>query len=464
MTHFVGASIDSKARGGRFHHLIIDDPEYDPSNSTDRRALTQAFTRKLTRVYLPMLKAHCRVSVIGTLSDRDLFMYHIATTKEDRRFMEPLWHRTVMGVYGADGKNVWPEVYTEEYLRRQRLLLGEAGFNAEFMNAPGVTSGTLLEIHPYLEYGWVDDVTAEESAERWKKPFSCAAMVKWTETVRLGVASSEYQRQVCSAPFNETIEGLWRFITVDYANSQSPEADYCAVVVMGSDRRGGIWVLDAWYGRVKESKLMAVIWKLATRWRVKAICPEAISLQAGLPERMRADFDQKAAVDGLVEGVRPRIIPVKYPGNPEKEDRIAGLEWRFADGLIHFPTMRKFDAGMRELWYQVTNFSTETRALKHDDLVDALAMLQFIVRGKGRPGRSNVSEGTWDDRIAAGEFFIPGTRIPATCGMDVGTLSAAAYNKLMERRADELERQRLLEQERAAHVQTLAWLGSDLLP
>lgn len=456
-THIIGSSIEAKSRGGRFHHLAIDDPEYDPAKTTDRRQLTRAFTHKLTRVYMPMLKAHCRISISGTLSDRDLFMFHIATTTEDRRFMEPMWRRFITGVYAPNGSNIWPEVYTEEYLSRQRLILGEAGFNAEFMNMPGVTEGALFKITPDHEYNWVAPRETVDMRAVLRDPFSCTEPIRWVDVSKKGFSQQEVDYTPQEAPYNDVINSMYRFACVDYSVSTSPEADYSVILVMGVDRRNVLWVLDMWMGRVSEDTLMSRIWKMVERWRLRAVCPESVGLQLGFGKRVQVEIANRGA---SYDGPKPRVIQVKYPLSIEKEERIAGMEWRMNLGLCKFPGMMKFDEPMRELWYQVTNFSPEHRAIKHDDAVDTWAMSQFVVTGKGVAVTPGTSTGTVAEAIARGEFFIPGTKIPLTCGMDVSQLPMAAYNRLAQRHADEQAEALEVEKNRREIEQVMSWLGT----
>lgn len=149
------------------------------------------------------------------------------------------------------------------------------------------------------------------------------------------------------------------YAAVDFAYSLSKDADYTAIVVIGMDHEGDIYVLDI--ERFKSFKTIDYfthIRDLHLRWGFKKLNAEVTAAQKTIVESIK-DFVRKDGIKLVVEEYRPS----RAEGS--KEERIAALlEHRYEN---------------QEVWHKEGGWTTvleEELVLArppHDDIKDALA-------------------------------------------------------------------------------------------
>ena len=425
-SHLFGLAIEGKARGGRTHRVVLDDVEYDPKETTDRRRLTREFVTKLTKVYIPMRRVGCAIWIIGTFLDRDLFLFHAATTQSDRRFQDDLWHRSVYGAEDEQGNSLWEEAYPTPWLRKQRILMGTA-YDAEYLSRPGVPERAVFKLGKACEYDIV--VPDDKDISELHDPMDCEWEVFHTEVSQKVLDQDADRVEVQKAtPLCELLEGQYRFITVDYASSLSAEADYSAIQVLGLSQRNDLWSWDLWVGRRSENQLLRIIWRMARKWRVRVVGVEAVGLQQAFVHQVAADRERL-----IKEGIRaPAVVPIKYRTAASKETRIGRLEWRFTLGKVKLPVYRRHEWPYRELYYEIENFAPDSKTLGKDDPLDTLAMAQELIGGKDvapnprgiRPGETIV------EMLGRGERYFPGGKIPLTTAMDINQIPRTIMERL----------------------------------
>lgn len=403
----MGASIDGKKRGQRPDLAIIDDPEYDPDTGTDLSRVNRNFNDMLKRQVLGMLEPGSRLFWIGTLLSRRAFLYHMITSG-DPTFLK--WNRKIYAAIEEDASGneqiVWSGKYTKEYLDERRAQMGEGAFRTEFLNDPRGEDETILSPDPLLT-GY--DLTErpddpDELPQNQKNPLACRTEIEFNDCYidKDGVVQTEAKRR----PFGEHVKGLKRYISVDYAPTQTSLSDFSCILVWGMDKKNTLWVLDGWHGRVRSPVLIKKIWEFAERWHTNMVGVEAVSVQDEIRQQV-ADYMASIAETGTWT---PRVVPIRYPPGVSKEDRIGGLEWRFNKGRIKLPEyLRQGHSTLHELFEQIENFTPDLSLLPHDDVIDTLSMAHYLLPSgykERNPGKADPE--TIPEMILAGQQHLPG--------------------------------------------------------
>lgn len=118
----------------------------------------------------------------------------------------------------------------------------------------------------------------------------------------------------------------------------------------------------------------------------------------------------------------------------EKQSKIAGMQFRFEHGKIKFPMWRRDQLPWRHLFDQVESFNPEAQdgGLEKDDCIDAVAMSQFILRGRLSKAPGVAADKTLFERLRDGDFFENGMHIGE--GLDINQLSAEQINEILDAR------------------------------
>lgn len=149
------------------------------------------------------------------------------------------------------------------------------------------------------------------------------------------------------------------YAAVDFAYSLAKEADYTAIIVIGVDADGNVFVLDI--DRFKSFKVYEYfqhILALHSKWHFKKLNAEVTAAQKTIVESIK-EFIRKEGMTLKVEEFRP----TRYEGS--KAERIAAvLEPKYENKEIYH-----FEGG----WTPVMEEEIVLSKPAHDDLKDALA-------------------------------------------------------------------------------------------
>ena len=195
------------------------------------------------------------------------------------------------------------------------------------------------------------------------------------ESERIGRETFQYfnQRLLKKEGSNWVYNGkkLNVYAAVDFAYSLSTDADYTAIVVIGIDSEGYIYVLDI--DRFKSFKTIDYfkhIRDLHSKWNFKKLQAEVTAAQKTIVESIK-DYIKK-------EGLRLSVVeyrPNRYDGS--KQERIAAvLEHRYENYEIWH-----HEGG----WTNILEEELIQARPAHDDIKDALASAVMIAV---RPARS----------------------------------------------------------------------------
>jgi len=178
--------------------------------------------------------------------------------------------------------------------------------------------------------------------------------------------------------------------------------------------------------------LIKKVYELAVRWQVFLVGVEAYPVLSTFYEMAR-DF-----LPGMFqrEGAPcPRVVAVKFPTNLEKADKIMGMEWRFRQFRVKLPSDRQGNPAYAQLWDQVRNFTEDMGLLNHDDMIDTLAMHQFIGKQRKAAAPDVVKPIDLVEALREGTPVVDG--VPVASGLNASEIPDDVLDELINRRYEE---------------------------
>ncbi len=292
----VGGSVIS-----RHFDLIICDDIVDEENSRtelQREKLRIWFFKTL----LPCLEPDGELCVVGTRYHyRDLYAHLIETG-----FVPSV---TIIRAIDAGGESPWPEKFPVERLERIRREAGTVIFNAQYQND--------------------------------------------TEAMKGAVFKEEWLRF-----YDEPPAPLRIFQGVDLAVAQHAGSDFFAIVTIGADVWGNIYVLDCHQARLSFRRQTAAI---AERFR--RFDPVKVAIESNAYQAAQADILRELGLARVAKVYTTR----------DKLSRAWKLSALFEDGRVWLGRT------MHELVEQLLSFPES----EHDDLFDALDLAVSISASHG---------------------------------------------------------------------------------
>lgn len=416
-------SLGSIQLGSRPDVIILDDPEPDPEKVKNWERVVQELQDFIFDVLLPMLDAGTAFAWIGTLLHRKSFLYWAHTTSDKRL---TYWHRTLTAIVDKNGVPQWKEKFPHSVINRLKVELGSK-FNAQCMNEPMSEDARILSWHSKR---CVYSVTDHDDMLVTEPLSSTAHLTYWTHQDK-SAPDFDPDWKPMHETFGSFVTGMFRFVTVDYAEGQKSYHDYSVVHVMGASPDDCVWSLDLWVGRLSTESVCEEVYRLAYKWKVRLIAIESVGMYKALfdtSRRRRAEFEAK-------NGWIPRLLKVQYPAHVSKPVRIASLEWRFREGRVRLPD---YTTGpYRMLRQQVQNFSMDGSGLQHDDCVDTLAMQAYVLRSKAKQS-GQKSEAPQREmfiqRLLSGQVFDPDTGVSYASAMSPSEIPYRAIKRAVEER------------------------------
>jgi hypothetical protein len=446
-----GISVMGKKRGMRPRLFILDDPEFDPESTSQEASqlLLEKFERILFRQIIPMLEHGAAIFWIGTMINRRSFLFN-ACVGEDTRF--EFWNRRIYSAISYNpaqsGKTsvLWKEKWPQKVLEARRAEIGNAAFQAEYMNDPSSESARMFEVHPIrTEYNIDLD---SDSAILWNSdaPRTNIHPITWYEKNKTIEASAEPAKGASSTnikgevsaeawvkqtkAFNEFISKLFIITTFDYAAGLTQYHDYSCIGILGFDLHNIMWILDMWLGRAREALLIENIYRYSQKWQSRVIGIEAESVQIAFANSVDEFFTKKTEENASVW--KPRVFPIRYPRNTSKGQRIAGLDRRFYSGRIKYPSHLKGTWPFSMLYAQTHDFTVDLELLRWDDAIDTVAMGQYVVHAKGAgQAPPETTNPTLIERIKKNEPVVKG--MPLLSGVDINELDEEIIEALIDR-------------------------------
>lgn len=197
---------------------------------------------------------------------------------------------------------------------------------------------------------------SREELEARRRAVSAKVWLQEYEAEFVDLGGSVFQREWIRYGEPPPREKLRIYQGVDLAISTRQDGDYTAIVTVGKDDDGRIWVLDAVRHRGPFHTVLQLIRHQADRWQPERIAIEAVQYQVAV----------------IHELMRTTTLPV-FPVRPDKDKvtRFLPLSARYQQGLVwHVPNLS------REFEQELIEFPTG----RHDDQVDAL-VYAFMAEG-----------------------------------------------------------------------------------
>jgi len=167
------------------------------------------------------------------------------------------------------------------------------------------------------------------------------------------------------------------FITVDPASSLSDDSDYRAVVCNLVNPENQWFIIEISYGRYDTVKFFDELFRMVVQWNVTDV-----GIEEGIYKQAIQPF--------LDKEMRKRnqffnVVTLKH-GRARKEERIKLLQPRFTTHSIFFPDTAEW---LPELESELLAFTMKGTKGLHDDLIDALAYQEQIIRVPFKPTPRN---------------------------------------------------------------------------
>lgn len=435
-------SAQGKQRGGRPRQYRLDDAEYDPKKSTSMSVLREYMEELIFKIALPMvMRQGAALHVIGTMVSRRHYIYQLLQPpgpETDPRLR--YWDRMLIPAeYELDGEHVscWPEMWPVTVAERLRLaenqpeyhnrasleevrkLVGDPIYRAEYLNAPGDPGTAYFGELNVQKHGWwlekVDDKVETE-------PHASTADMCWYE-----------EKQVRRVKLSEFVTYARLFLTADTSDTDGPSSDPKAWVMLAATPNNDLFVLDVWSRRCNENDLVKSTFKAVDRWHCPSMHPETIrrghSIFAAMSHIVATRAKDMAGTAHL-----PAVAKLN-PGVVTKSDKIASLRFRFDHGKIKLPLWNRMNAEWRPLFTQITDFNPESNngGLQNDDLIDCVAMSQFVLKGRVHRSLSQAEQPlSAVDRMKRGELHDQVTGLPIAYGIDWNNLNREDFEGILD--------------------------------
>ena len=443
-------SASSKQRGGRPRRYRLDDPEYDPKSSTPMSVLRAYMAELLFKIVIPMVtRPDTGVDWVGTFVSKRHYLWHamqLEDTPEGARAKDPRfnrWSRLVIpAAIEEDGTmtSCWPDMWPATRADRLQLAvtkprfkealsleeireaIGSGNFASEYLAAPGDGEGAF--------FGDLDDVAHgfhyEEIDDRLDRPHHSSAYICWYERHGEEMRSMRMQIQEFLSRYARI------FMTADTSHTSGKDSDHKVCCLLAVTPQNDLFVLDLWARQCPESELVKAIFEMADRWLCPTVHPEAIRQGVSLYNALSSIVSTRAN-DMAGTAHLPKIVKLN-PGMAEKQEKIAGLQFRFEHGKIKLPLWRRDQLPWRFLFDQIESFNPEAQdgGLEKDDCIDAVAMSQFILKGRLSKGPTPTADKTLFERLRDGDFYENGQHIGE--GLALESLSAAQINEILDAR------------------------------
>jgi|Deesub1362A_J573_1020465.scaffolds.fasta_scaffold00533_18 predicted phage terminase large subunit-like protein len=302
-----------KIRGRKFRQyrpdlIIVDDIENDKTARNDK--ITNKKYRWILEAVYPALGKNASLFVIGNVFSKRSVI--------SRLLEHPEWKKIKYSAIKKDGTPLWAAEFPIERLERIKKIIGTQAFNKEYMNEPEDEEGNFQR--------------------RWIRYFD-------EEQIRDKV--------------------LRIYAACDPSLGSGEVHDYKAVVVIGIDDVGIIYVLDAWIRKASIDAMLDVCYDKYFEYRYLVLALETQAFQ----EILLREFDKKAKEKKLhlpIRGIKHHI---------SKVSRVLRLSPYIERGIIRF---RKGNQDIDLLIDQIVNFPSDTLG---DDGPDALEMAVSIAEG-----------------------------------------------------------------------------------
>ncbi len=420
-----------RMRGGRGDLIILDDVEYDEDSPAKSDEDVDRLKLRVLKIIIPMMEEGAHLSFVGTMLHCKSLLYTIVAPDvrmpdRDPRLRDELWYKINVPAKvvhtAADGtqvtKRAWAK-FSDDFLAKKREVQGAALHDSEFYGEPISSLDCPFQLipahHEYTLEGNLDGIYTEPFAAR-------DAVVCYHECAGVDPLTTRPMRR----EWNDWLNSLYRFITVDYAYTAHAGSDWSVVHVLGADSRNDLWSLDMWRGRVRFPALVGKVWELALRWRAICLGVEAYPVQEQYYEQVAA-FGEKVL---STYGYFPSLKQIKPP--VDKGQRILRLQWRFERGKLKLPSHRRLTSPYFQLYQQIQGFTEDLANLPTDDEIDTLSMSTDVLQGQIRTTPSAHTATTPLELLEQGQL-LDENGLPIIAGLPLNAIPGRILRELANR-------------------------------
>jgi predicted phage terminase large subunit-like protein len=317
---FVGRKGRLTGRGADL--LLVDDPVKDREEADSpsiRNKIWSWFTdtamsRLMTdaaRVVVIMTRWH-EDDIVGRLTDPENIHYNADEAAKWKILKLPALAEENDPLGRKPGEALWPMRISREFLEGQRRL-NPRGFEALYQGNPAPDDGD------FFKAAWIDDHVYKPA---------------------------------------ELPRNLRYYIGSDHAVSTAQNRDATCMLVAGVDSAGTIWLVDCWWRREQTDTVVDGMMSLGGSWK-----PLIWWAERGHISKSIGPFLRKRQMESGTWFRVEEVTPVA-----DKQTRAQSIQGRMAMGKVRFPAHAPWFARARG---ELIKFP----AAKHDDFVDALALL-----------------------------------------------------------------------------------------
>lgn len=377
-------SFGSAQRGRHPCMWIFDDPE-DPRNpmNMDHR---RKFFERVFHVGIPMLTAGNICAWITTLipgSCAEIAAKNrligdvdpeLAEAMKDVRFDD--WNRIVIDllIEKEDGtvESVYPDHLSVEGYAEKVKALGKRGAMAEYRGI-AIACGEFVFERDTFRNGYMHCLRQDETGDLPDEYF-------------IDLATGQI------APWKEWVRSLYIGGANDLADSTAMDADFGAIIAVGVDQKGKVFLLDAVIKRMIADDIVWRSFLMAGEWNARTWGWEIGALQR-VVFRMAKRFKQRLESEGMHA---PSLMAVQNYQSEKTQRIIAGIRpllnsgdlafpvlepIRDSSGRLHVPADHPNRSYFRILYDQLDTF-TDEGASGHDDGPDALQMALRVIQSR----------------------------------------------------------------------------------
>jgi predicted phage terminase large subunit-like protein len=305
-----GVGVDSNLVS-QHYDLIIHDDVVNRDNINTREQIEKVILRY--KDSLDLLEPNGQMVVIGTRwDDKDLYDWIMDKENNIIQSYNVMIKRAYEGNMADDSfKALWPLKFDQKELQARLREKGPYEFSCQYMNDPVPDEAATFR-RDWFHYYEDDDLRGKL---------------------------------------------LNKFTAIDPAISLSKEADFTAMITVGIDQWGNLFVLDIVRGKFTPTQMIQEIFKIAERWHPNEIAIEDVAFQKTLAYSLREEMKR-----------RNRHLPLTEvkPGDRTKDQRIKSLQPLYANGKVFH---NKLVPNTNYLEYELAHFP---RA-KNDDIIDAMS-------------------------------------------------------------------------------------------
>lgn len=297
----------------------------------------------------PLLKKQGHMIYVGTRYAHDDIPGQIINSPKKRRS----WYIISKSIENEFGNAAYPHIVNDKQLEKIRNEVeSNAFYSSQYLNSPKNEMDSVFSIENYKKY--------------------------------------MYQEL---PPIDRAVMG------VDLATSISGKGDDRALVIVGVDKEGVIYIIDSYHtNKMTLDRFYHKIKDYYLKYKDKGIIIEKVVIEINNNEPLLQQYRTATMEDGS----RIPFIPIRHTGSNNKELRIQTLERPLEMGYLRIPENYKNHKSLREMVDKQLEYFNPL-AKNRDDIIDALEMAYSECSKITKISKSTIE--TVDNRIYHGDIW-----------------------------------------------------------